>query len=124
LDFATLKNTGTGKKSLLISLIFAVIKIFFGIGTDVWLYAVDPGSEELLWYNSSLLETKMTGRSAQTNLKYVITGDLHLQVITVSLSKFLKILYILDSPWFNKNFLLNMYVHILYSRSNSIQINL
>jgi hypothetical protein len=44
------------------------------------LYAVDPASEELLWYNSSLLEAKMTGRAAQTNLKYVITGDLHVQV--------------------------------------------
>jgi hypothetical protein len=49
-------------------------------GTDVWLYAVEPASEELLWYNSTLLEAKMTGRAAQTNLKYVITGDLHVQV--------------------------------------------
>jgi hypothetical protein len=53
-------------------------------GSDVWFYAVDPASQELLWYNSSLMEEKVTGRAAQTNLKYVITGDLHVQVKIVT----------------------------------------
>ncbi len=57
-----------------------MLPAFFLSGSDVWFYAVDPASQELLWYNSSLMEEKVTGRAAQTNLKYVITGDLHVQV--------------------------------------------
>ena len=47
--------------------------------SDVWFYAVDPVSQELLEYNSSRALRFITGRPAQTSLKYTITGDLHVQ---------------------------------------------
>ena len=48
-------------------------------GSDIWFYAVDPESLELQEYNSTLALRHITGKAAQTSLKYTITGDLHVQ---------------------------------------------
>ena len=48
-------------------------------GSDIWFYAVDPETQELLEYNSTVALRHITGRPAQTSLKYTITGDLHVQ---------------------------------------------
>ena len=48
-------------------------------GSDVWFYAVDPDTLELLEYNSTQTLRHITGKAAQTSLKYTITGDLHVQ---------------------------------------------
>ena len=47
--------------------------------SDVWFYAIDPASQKLLSVNSSKVEDFILGRSPQTNLRYTITGELHVQ---------------------------------------------
>ena len=66
--------------------------------SDIWFSAVDPRTQvlccavlcctdpvtqALLQYNDSVAMRHITGRRAQTSLKYTITGDLHLQVSSV-----------------------------------------
>jgi protocadherin-15 len=48
-------------------------------GSDIWFYAVDPETQTLLGYNDTVALRHITSRSAQTSLKYTITGDLHIQ---------------------------------------------
>jgi len=47
--------------------------------SDVWFYAVDPETQELLEYNSTVAQRHITGKLAQTRLKYTITGEMHVQ---------------------------------------------
>lgn len=63
-----------------IYLLFKSTKLFVCVDTDVWFYAVDPETGELVSSNDTLAEEKITGRQAQTSLKYIVTGDLHVQV--------------------------------------------
>jgi len=48
-------------------------------GSDVWFYAIDPETQQILSYNDSTILDHISGKSAQTSLKYTITGDLHVQ---------------------------------------------
>jgi len=48
-------------------------------GSDIWFYAIDPETEKILPYNHSTVVNHISGKSAQTSLKYTITGDLHVQ---------------------------------------------
>ena len=55
--------------------------ISFGyLDSDVWFYAVDPISQKLLRINDSLTEERIFSKQAQTSLKYIVTGQLHVQV--------------------------------------------
>ena len=47
--------------------------------SDVWFSAIDPASQKLLSVNSSKVEKLILSRSPQTNLRYTITGELHVQ---------------------------------------------
>ena len=47
--------------------------------SDVWFYAIEPASQKLLSVNSSKVETLILSRNPQTNLRYTITGELHVQ---------------------------------------------
>merc|ERR1719474_2273631 len=48
-------------------------------GSDIWFYAIDPETQKILSYNDSTIVEHISGKSAQTSLKYTITGDLHVQ---------------------------------------------
>ena len=50
------------------------------LDTDVWFYALDPVEQKLLSANSPVTQDKLTGKQAQTSLKYIVTGDFHVQV--------------------------------------------
>ena len=47
--------------------------------SDVWFSAIEPASQKLLSVNSSKVESLILSRSPQTNLRYTITGELHVQ---------------------------------------------
>ena len=47
--------------------------------SDIWFYAIDPETQKILQYNDSAVVDHISGKSAQTSLKYTITGDLHVQ---------------------------------------------
>ena len=66
------------------------------LDTDVWFYAIDPATQTLLALNESMTVEKITGKQASTSLKYIVTGDLHVQV-SLNLVK-AKILYIFGRP--------------------------
>jgi len=51
--------------------------------TDVWFYALDPVEQKLLSANSPVTQDKLTGKQAQTSLKYIVTGDFHVQASDV-----------------------------------------
>ena len=44
-------------------------------GADVWFYAIDPRSQEILSVNSSTVQNTIVNRAAQTSLRYTITGQ-------------------------------------------------
>jgi len=48
-------------------------------GSDIWFYAIDPETQRILSFNDSTVVNHISGKSAQTSLKYTITGDLHVQ---------------------------------------------
>ena len=43
-------------------------------GADVWFYAIDPKTQEILSVNSSTVQNSIVSRAAQTSLRYTITG--------------------------------------------------
>ena len=47
--------------------------------SDVWFYAIDPKTQKLLSVNTSKVEKLILNKTPQTNLRYTITGDLHVQ---------------------------------------------
>ena len=47
--------------------------------SDVWFYAIDPKTQKLLSVNTSKVEKLILNKNPQTNLRYTITGDLHVQ---------------------------------------------
>ena len=47
--------------------------------TDVWFYAIDPNTQKLLDVNTSKVEKLILNKTPQTNLRYTITGVLHVQ---------------------------------------------
>ena len=66
------------------------------LDTDVWFYAIDPATQTLLALNESMTVEKITGKQASTSLKYIVTGDLHVQV-SLNLVK-AKLFYIFGRP--------------------------
>ena len=44
-------------------------------GADVWFYAIDPKTQEILSVNSSTVQSSIVNRAAQTSLRYTITGQ-------------------------------------------------
>ena len=44
------------------------------IGSDVWFYAIDPNTQEILSVNSSTVQNSIVSKAAQTSIRYTITG--------------------------------------------------
>ena len=44
-------------------------------GADVWFYAIDPKTQEILSVNSSTVQNTIVSRAAQTSIRYTITGQ-------------------------------------------------
>ena len=63
----------------------------YRLDTDVWFYALDPTDQRLLAANSSATQAKLTGKQAQTSLKYIVTGDFHVQVWALKVLTFFEI---------------------------------
>lgn len=47
--------------------------------SDVWFYAIDPTTQTIIPIDSPLMKEHVTNKQAQTSLKYIVTGDLHVQ---------------------------------------------
>ena len=66
--------------------------------SDVWFYAIDPASQKLLSVNSSKVESSILSRSPQTNLRYTITGELHVQASQIKAPRQEAFIYPATSP--------------------------